>query len=87
MNVHSTLLSLSVYVRHMSRRYLSVPVGGVEPLHGVMKSLSLEIVAQACFSLPLGLLDEQVRRTIPYKHLKRSNPRGFPYLDKHDSNA
>lgn len=47
----------------MSRRYLSVPVGGVEPLHGVMKSLSLEIVAQACFSLPLGLLEDKVGRT------------------------
>jgi hypothetical protein len=32
-------------------------------LHGVMKSLSLEIVAQACFSLPLGLLEDKVGRT------------------------
>lgn len=49
-------------VRHMARRYASLPAGSVESVHEAMKSLSLEVVSQACFSQSIGLLDPQVGR-------------------------
>lgn len=49
--------------RQLARRYLQQPkqkhgAGAVVDLWAHMKSLTLETVTQASFSLPLGLMDE-----------------------------